>query len=59
MSFDGERGLANRVMIDLQEEMNTGLIVFTLANGWITRIEDHRLRAEALRSDGTDDPGWR
>jgi hypothetical protein len=33
--------------------------VFTLTNGRITRIEDHRLRAEALRSAGMDDPGWR
>jgi ketosteroid isomerase-like protein len=33
--------------------------VFTLSNGRITRIEDHRLRADALRSVGMDDPGWR
>jgi hypothetical protein len=33
--------------------------VFTVNNGRITRIEDHRLRAEALRSAGVNDPGWR
>jgi len=34
--------------------------VFTLSNGRIVRIEDHRLRAEALRSAGLDDDsGWR
>ncbi len=34
--------------------------VFTLRSGRIVRIEDHRLRAEALRSAGVDeDPGWR
>jgi len=34
--------------------------VFTLINGRIVRIEDHRLRSEALRSAGLgDDPGWR
>lgn len=32
--------------------------VFTLSNGRITRIEDHRLRADALGSVGMDDPGW-
>ena len=33
--------------------------VFTLRNGRIVRIDDHRLRAEALRSAGVDDSGWR
>jgi len=34
--------------------------VFTLRNGRIVRIEDHRLQAEALGSAGVDgDPGWR
>jgi len=33
--------------------------VFTLRNGRIARIEDYRLRAEALRSAGVDDSGWR
>jgi SnoaL-like domain len=34
--------------------------VFTLRSRKIVRIEDHRLRAEALRSAGVDeDPGWR
>ncbi len=34
--------------------------VFTLSNGKIVRIEDHRLRSEALGSAGLDiDAGWR
>jgi ketosteroid isomerase-like protein len=34
--------------------------VFTLKNGKIVRIEDYRLRSEALRSAGLDaDQGWR
>ena len=34
--------------------------VFTLSNGRIIRIEDHRLQAEALQSAGVEgDPGWR
>lgn len=34
--------------------------VFTLRNGRIARIEDHRLQTEALAAAGVDaDPGWR
>jgi ketosteroid isomerase-like protein len=33
--------------------------VFTLSDGRIVRIEDYRLRAEALKSAGVDAPGWR
>ena len=34
--------------------------VFTLRNGRIVRIEDHRLQTEALAAAGVDaDPGWR
>jgi ketosteroid isomerase-like protein len=34
--------------------------VFTLRNGRIVRIEDYRLRAEALKAAGADeDSGWR
>jgi ketosteroid isomerase-like protein len=34
--------------------------VFTLSNGRIVRIEDYRLREEALKAGGVDeDPGWR
>jgi hypothetical protein len=34
--------------------------VFTLSNGRIVRIQDYRLREEALEAAGVDeDPGWR